>query len=137
MSAGAVAGIGVDLVDVGRVASLLARRHGAEERLFTAAEREYCRGFASADERFAARFAAKEAVGKALGTGVLDFAEIEVTGGGRPGVRLAGRTAAAASERGIGALELSLTHTATHAAAIVVALTVDRTPAERSAQGGT
>lgn len=129
-------GVGVDLVDVRRVADLLARRRGAEERLFTAAERAYCRGFASADERFAARFAAKEAVGKALGTGVLDFAEIEVTGGGRPGVRLAGRTAAAAAERGIGGLEISLTHTPTHAAAIVVAVAAGGIPTQHSAQGG-
>ncbi|MBM3146956.1 MAG: holo-ACP synthase [Actinobacteria bacterium] len=134
---GAVVGVGVDLVDVARVAGLLARRRGAEERLFTAGERSYCRGCAASGERFAARFAAKEAVGKALGTGVLDFREIEVLGGGRPSVRLAGRTALAAGERGVAAVEISLTHTATYAAAIAVALAAGMTLPERSPEGGT
>jgi holo-[acyl-carrier protein] synthase len=117
-----VVGIGIDLVDVDRVAGLLERRRTAEVRLFTDDERAYCRAASPAAQRFAARFAAKEAVGKALGTGVVAWREIEVTGGGRPYVRLAGRTAQAASDLGVRRVELSLTHTAAHAAAVAVAV---------------
>lgn len=117
-----VVGIGVDLVDVDRVAGLLERRRTAEARLFTDDERTYCRAASPSAQRFAARFAAKEAVGKALGTGVVAWREIEVTGGGQPHVRLAGRTAQAASDLGVRRVELSLTHTAAHAAAVAVAV---------------
>jgi holo-[acyl-carrier protein] synthase len=115
-------GIGIDLVDVDRVAGLLARRPEAEERLFTEDERAYCRGFSAAMERFAARVAAKEAVGKALGTGIIVWREIEVVGGGRPRVRLYGRTADAARHLGIARVDLSLTHTAGQAAAVATAV---------------
>ncbi len=86
---GDIAGVGVDLVEVARLRALLERRPAAEERLFTPAERDYCRGFTDPAPRLAARFAAKEAVGKALGTGVIVFREIEVEGGGRRGRRCA------------------------------------------------
>lgn len=115
-------GIGIDLVDVSRIAGLLARRPAAEERLFTADERTYCRGYAAAAERFAARVAAKEAVGKALGTGIISWQEIEVVGGGRPLVRLRGRTAEAARHLGVARVDLSLTHTAGQAAAVALAV---------------
>ena len=120
-------GIGIDLVEVDRVAGLLARRPAAEERLFTQDERAYCRGFSAASERFAARVAAKEAVGKALGTGIIAWREIEVVGGGRPRVLLHGRTADAARRLGIGRVDLSLTHTARQAAAVALAVPGPRT----------
>jgi holo-[acyl-carrier protein] synthase len=119
-------GIGIDLVDVGRVASLLERLPAAEGRLFTEGERAYCHGFAAAGERFAARVAAKEAVGKALGTGIISWREIEVVGGGRPSVRLTGRTEEAARQLGIRHIDLSLTHTASQAAAVALALSGPR-----------
>ena len=78
-----IAGVGVDLTEVERLRGLLERRPAAAERLFTPAELAYCRGFSDPVPRLAARFAAKEAVGKALGTGVIVFLEIEVEGGGR------------------------------------------------------
>jgi holo-[acyl-carrier protein] synthase len=117
----ALAGVGVDLVDVARVRSLLARHSAAEKRLFTDAERRYCRGFGDPVPRFAARVAAKEAVGKALGTGILVWREVEVASGGRPAVRLHGRTAAAARARGVLKVDLSLSHTDTQAIAVAVA----------------
>jgi len=121
---GDLAGVGVDLIDVARLRALLERRPAAEERLFTRAERDYCRGFSDPAPRLAARFAVKEAVGKALGTGVIAFQEIEVEGGGRqrPQVRLHGATAAAARRLGIQRVEVSLSHTAAQAAAVAAAV---------------
>lgn len=125
MSVGALVGIGIDTVEVPRVGRLLARFPAAEERLFTAGECAYCRGFADPLPRLAARLASKEAVAKALGTGIIDWREIEVVGGGRPTVRLHGATAAAAHERGVGRVELSLSHTAAQAVAVAVAIKED------------
>jgi holo-[acyl-carrier protein] synthase len=124
---GDLAGVGVDLIDVARLRALLERRPSAEERLFTRAERDYCRSFSDPAPRLAARFAAKEAVGKALGTGVIVFQEIEVEDGGRqrPQVRLHGATAAAARRLGIQRVEVSLSHTAAQAAAVAAAVKED------------
>ena len=121
---GDLAGVGVDLIDVARLRALLERRPAAEERLFTRAERDYCRGFSDPAPRLAARFAVKEAVGKALGTGVIAYQEIEVEGGGRqrPQVRLHGATATAARRLGIQRIEVSLSHTAAQAAAVAAAV---------------
>lgn len=121
----ALIGIGVDTVEVPRMDRLLARRPAAEERLFTAGEREYCRRFADPAQRLAARFASKEAVAKALGTGIIDWHEIEVVGGGRPTVRLHGATAATAADLGVSRVELSLSHTAAQAVAVAVAIKED------------
>jgi holo-[acyl-carrier protein] synthase len=119
-----IAGVGIDLTEVARLRALLERRPAAAERLFTPAELQYCRGFADPVPRLAARFAVKEAVGKALGTGVIVFLEIEVEGGGRqrPQVRLHGATAAAARGLGIQRVEVSLSHTAAQAAAVAAAV---------------
>jgi len=119
-----VAGVGVDLVEVSRLRDLLARRPAAQERLFTAQEVACCAGHRDPTARLAARFAAKEAVGKALGTGVVVWREIEIVGGGRqrPHVRLHGTTADAARRRGVTGIELSLSHTAVHAVALAAAL---------------
>ena len=119
-------GVGVDAIEVSRVRRLLGRLPAAEERLFTAQEREYCRRYADPVPRLAARFASKEAVAKALGTGVIDWQEIEVVGGGRPAVRLHGATAMAAGHLGITRIELSLTHTAGQAIAVAAALKEDQ-----------
>jgi len=119
-------GVGVDAIEVSRVRRLLDRLPAAEERLFTAQEREYCRRYADPVPRLAARFASKEAVAKALGTGVIDWQEIEVVGDGRPAVRLHGATAMAAGHLGITRIELSLTHTAGQAIAVAAALKEDQ-----------
>ena len=117
--------IGIDIVDVPRFRDLLARRPLITERLFTPGERAYAESRADPAERLAARFAAKEAVMKALGAGFGDvaFRDMEVVRdpGGKPGVRLSGRAAARAERAGVTGWHLSLSHTATSAVAVAVA----------------
>ena len=118
--------IGIDIVDVPRFRALLARRPSIAERLFTPAERAYAESRADPAERLAARFAAKEAVMKALGAGFGDvgFRDMEVVraSGGKPGVRLSGRAADRARRAGVTGWHLSLSHTATSAVAVAVAV---------------
>lgn len=116
--------IGLDLVDVGRFADALARHPRLEERLFTSAEIAYCGGRGRPVLHFAARFAAKEAVGKLLGTGVLCWRDIEVVGGpgAAPVVRLSGATAQRAAELGVAEMRVSLSHVDSLAGACVVAV---------------
>ena len=108
--------VGADLVDVGRLERML-REHGDRQgELFTAAELTYCAGKRRRGEHLAARFAAKEAVLKAFGTGVsqrMRFTEIEVVNerSGRPRVRLLGSVAAFAERHGLSQLDVSLSHT--------------------------
>ena len=124
-----VLGTGIDLTDVDRIRHMLAE-HGERfvSRCFTAAERAYCeQSTRRRAEHYAARFAAKEAVLKALGTGLRDgitWTDIEVTRSdtGQPGIELAGRAAMRAARLGIGAWQVSLSHTAGTAAAVVIAL---------------
>ena len=119
-----VTGVGVDAVEVARVRRLLERLPRACGRLFSDHERAYCDGFADPFPRYAARFAAKEAVGKALGIGIIGFVwrEIEVLSGGKPRVALHGRVAAVARRLGVSRVELSLSHTAGMAYAMAVAV---------------
>lgn len=118
-------GLGIDAVEVERFRRVLARRPGLAARLFTEAELAYAGRAADPAERLAARFAAKEAVLKALGVGLgaADFKEIEVARapGGEPSLRLHGRAAALAQRRGVRAWHVSLTHTVAGAAAVAVA----------------
>jgi hydroxyethylthiazole kinase-like uncharacterized protein yjeF len=106
--------IGLDLVEVERFRRALGRHPALESRLFTLAEISYCRVRAKPVLHFAARFAAKEAVGKLLGTGIVSWQEIEVLGdlpeGGPTRVTLGGRTAKAAEELGLTDLQVSLSH---------------------------
>lgn len=113
---------GFDLVEVGRLRSALERHPGLWERVFTDAEAEYCRGRGDPVRSLAARFAAKEAVGKLLGTGVLAWREIEITADPAPRADLSGRTAARAASLGIARIAVSLTHTDTMAGATAVAV---------------
>jgi holo-[acyl-carrier protein] synthase len=121
-----VIGIGVDMVDVDRVQAIMQRRgEQFTRRAFTDAEREYCSRCQCPERRFAARFAAKEAVMKALGRGWfqgLPFREIEVTrdAQGRPGVHLTGQTADLARRRGVAGIHLSITHEQRAAIAFVI-----------------
>ena len=121
--------VGVDLIEIERIRRALTR-YGDEfkERCFTRAEREYCDSKPNPPQHYAGRFAAKEAVGKALGSGVyFTWKEIEIRGRPKPGVHLAGRTAAWAGRMGAGRIELSMTHSRELAAA--VAVVVDETSA--------
>jgi holo-[acyl-carrier protein] synthase len=118
--------IGIDLIEIGRVARALDRYPGFKERCFTEAERAYCDSRPNPAQHYAARFAGKEAVGKALGSGVyFTWREIEIRGRPKPGVHLSGRTAAWAERVEAGAIELSMTHSRELAAAIAVALPRD------------
>jgi len=122
---GHVRGIGVDAVDVVRFRAVVARRPGILGRLFTETERAYAARSRDPGPRLAARFAAKEAVLKALGVGVgaAGFRDVEVVRGegGAPGLALSGRAAALSASRGVRRWHVSLTHTDTLAVASVVA----------------
>ena len=127
---GSLAGIGVDVVDVARFRAILARRPGFAARYFTEVERADARRSADPTESLAARFAAKEAVMKALGTGLGGFAltEVEVRRSvgdgatdGVPSLVLHGAAAALAARKQAGPFHISLTHTTEVAIAFVVA----------------
>ena len=119
-------GVGVDLVEVARIRA--ARQRWGDrllKRLFTEGELGYSLDSAQADQRLAARFAAKEAFLKALGTGLslgARWREIEVVsdGGGPPMLRLTGRSAEIFRSRGIARSFLSLSHGTDSAVALVV-----------------
>ncbi|HUY22710.1 MAG TPA: holo-ACP synthase [Acidimicrobiales bacterium] len=121
-----VRGIGVDAVDVGRFRRVLERRPALVTRLFTESEQAYARRARDPGARLAARFAAKEAVLKALGVGIgaAAFREVEVVRGpeGEPRVQLWGRAASLAAGRGVDGWHVSLTHTDALAVASVVAV---------------
>jgi holo-[acyl-carrier protein] synthase len=103
--------IGVDLIEIERVRRALERYPGFRDRCFTLDEQAYCDSRANPAQHYAARFAAKEAVGKALGSGVLfTWREVEIRGRPRPGVALSGRTKAWADRLGAGTIDLSMSH---------------------------
>lgn len=118
------AAVGVDVVDVGRFRSVLRRRTGLLQRLFTPSEREHAGRFADPVPHLAARFAAKEAVMKALGVGIggFGFSDVEVTRrpSGRPGLCLTGAASRVAGEMRAGSASLSMSHTGDVALAVVV-----------------
>ncbi len=120
-----ILGIGIDLTPVSRMAEAMARHPDRlEAKLFTDGERAYCRARADAAQHFAARFAAKEALLKALKVPPgLSWHELEVVcdEGGAPRLELHGEAARAASSAGVARLHLSITHAADQALAFVVA----------------
>jgi holo-[acyl-carrier protein] synthase len=113
--------VGIDLIEIDRVRRTLARYPAFRERCFTDAERAYCDSRPDPPQHYAARFAGKEAVGKALGSGVrFTWREIEIAGRPKPGVRLSGRTLAWAERVRAGEVDLSMTHSRGLAAAVAV-----------------
>lgn len=117
--------VGTDLIEIERIRRSL-ERPGFRDRCFTPAEQEYCDGKRNAAESYAARFAGKEAVGKALGCGVrFTWKEIEIVGRPKPTVRLFGRTAAWATRVGAGEIDLSLTHGREIAVAVALVMPAD------------
>lgn len=122
-----VFGIGIDVVEVARIAAAI-DRHGEPfmARLFTAAERAYCDSKSVPALYYAARFAAKEAVSKALGTGIgrhASWLDLEVVhdANGAPQLVLGATAAAFARDRGIIDIKISLTHARHYAAAVAIA----------------
>jgi holo-[acyl-carrier protein] synthase len=121
-----VIGVGTDVIEIARIAQSI-DRFGDRflDRVFTPREIAYCRRKKNAAESFAARFAAKEAGAKALGTGIsqgVSWLELEVNreSGGRPTLQLTGRAAQRAGRLGIAGISLSLTHGKDIALAVVV-----------------
>lgn len=121
-----IIGSGIDLVEIARIQQSM-DRFGQRflNRIFTAAEQAYCLRKRNAAESFAARFAAKEAAAKALGTGIshgVGWLEIEVVRApsGKPDVRFLGRAAQLAARLGARNAALSLTHTTGMAMASVL-----------------
>jgi len=133
--------VGVDLVDVKRLRRLLAEHPDRHEELFTAAEIDYCRGKRRSEEHLAARFAAKEAVLKAFGTGIsqrMRWTEVEVLNerSGRPRVRLRGSVASFAERHGLSQLDVSLSHTEGMALAHAVSVWRRCAPSEPPSAAG-
>lgn len=107
----AVLGVGIDAIEIDRFAAALERRPRLAERCFTEAEAAYCLSRKFPPQHFAARFAAKEAVGKALGIGMTRWREVEVVRGrGAPTIALHGRYAGRAEQLGVTRVHVSLTH---------------------------
>ena len=118
-----ILGIGVDILEVGRMERAL-KQPGFKEKTFTQDEIAYCEGDNSV-ESYAARFAAKEALGKALGTGILpgQLQQVEVLTDektGAPRLHLMGQLRVAALTRQVERVHVSLSHTAENAIAQVL-----------------
>lgn len=129
-----VAGLGVDIVEIERMKAALERSPHMRERAFSEEERAYCDKKAKPEVHYALRFAAKEAVLKALGTGFsgMKFTDVEVGKDrhGRPIPILHGRAAEIAKEKGIIEMHLSLSFTHTVGVASAVAVTEENMPAK-------
>ncbi len=116
--------VGVDLIEIARIRRALERYPSFRERCFTDAERAYCDSRPNPAESYAGRFAAKEAVGKALGFGVaraFAWRDIEIVGRPKPAVRLSGRLAEWGERIGARELDLSMTHGRDVAMAVCIA----------------
>jgi holo-[acyl-carrier protein] synthase len=121
-----IIGLGVDIAEVPRVQAAI-ERHGQRflDRVFTPSEIEYCERFKNKFERYAGRFAAKEAGMKALGTGWrrgIRWVDLEVVRerSGRPTISLAGEAAKIAGQLGVKNISVSITHTEAQALAQVI-----------------
>ena len=121
-----VIGLGTDLIEIARIAQSF-DRFGERflRRIYTPGEIAYCLGKRSSAESLAARFAAKEAAAKALGTGIsrgVGWLDLEVARepSGKPTMRLTGRAAEIATALGVARISLSLTHSKDIALAVVI-----------------
>ncbi len=120
-----ILGIGTDLIEVERVMEKMEKKAGFKELVFSPHEIAYCEAMAFRYEHYAARFAAKEAFLKAIGTGWRSgtaFNEIEIYNDaeGKPGIRFLGNTATTIEKLNTGKIFVSLSHLKTVAHAIVI-----------------
>lgn len=120
-----IAGLGIDMVEVERVAAKIDKESGFRELVFSRREINYCETKKNKFEHYAARFAAKEAFYKAMGTGWMNetsFNEIEVINDhkGKPELVLLGKTSEIISRTGIRNIFVSLSHLKTMAIAVVI-----------------
>ncbi len=121
-AAGGIPGLGIDLIEIGRVEAALRRRPRLADRLFRPAELAACEARSRPGRHLAVRFAAKEAAIKALGGGCSPY-EIEVSAEPAPELVLHGRAGDLARRHGV-ALRVSMTHSRESAAAVVIAAPV-------------
>jgi holo-[acyl-carrier protein] synthase len=124
-----IKGIGVDIVEIGRIERAVEnKKERFLNRIYTPTEQEYCRSKPRPYRHFAARFAAKEAVSKALGTGKrsMRWTDIEVCrdSKGRPFIKLTGGAAARAHDQGVADVAISLSFNRDNAVASAVAIGV-------------
>ncbi len=116
--------VGTDILEIDRFRRVLERRPGLREKVFTEAEVSYCESKADSVPHFAARFCAKEAFSKAIGTGVREFSmsEVEVVRNdlGKPRIELSGRAYKIASDLAVKDVEVSISHSDLFAVAVVV-----------------
>ena len=128
-------GLGVDRVEIARMRKIVKRSPAFVEKIYSAAERAYCDGHTHPEVHYATRFAAKEAVLKALGTGFsggihpLDV-EVRRTAKGRPYVVLTGRAREVAREQNVREIPISLSFTHTDAVACAMAITDESVAAQ-------
>ena len=121
-----IIGLGVDIAEVPRIKAAIERRgQPFLRRVYTPNEIAYCESFKNKFERYAGRFAAKEATMKALGTGWrggIRWVDLEVVRqqSGRPTIALAGEAAKIAAALGVRRISVSITHTASQALAQVI-----------------
>jgi len=120
-----VTGIGIDMIETKRIEEKIVKESGFREKVFSKNEIDYCEGKAHKYEHYAARFAAKEAFFKALGTGWKNgtsFNEIEISNeeSGKPEIVFLSETANTIQDMAIGKISVSLSHLKDIAAAVVV-----------------
>ncbi|MCB5257099.1 MAG: holo-ACP synthase [Candidatus Cloacimonadaceae bacterium] len=121
-----IVGIGTDIVEISRIDRLLEKNPRFVDKVYSPAEIDYCSTKASPAQSYAARFAAKEALMKALGTGWdqdVSWQDIEIVNDtkGKPAIRLCGKAKELAVHKGIMAIHLSLSHEKHYAVASVIA----------------
>lgn len=118
-------GVGTDIVEIERLKKIVERTPKMLQRVFTAEEIKYCEKKGNMMQSFAARFAAKEAILKAVGTGIVGFSwtdmDISNLKSGKPVVTLSGRMAKFAEKNGITKVEISFSHVEETAVAFAVA----------------
>ncbi|MFT3826164.1 MAG: holo-ACP synthase [Chitinophagaceae bacterium] len=120
-----ITGVGIDIIEVERVAASIGKESGFRELVFSPYEIAYCEAKANKYEHYAARFAAKEALFKALGTGWprnTAFHEVEINNDeiGKPYIVLLGETAHTLSHLNLQKVHVSLSHIKTTATAIII-----------------
>ena len=121
-----IAGVGVDIVEIARMERAVTRTESFAARVFTPKEIAYCGTGKLCFQRFAARFAVKEAVSKALGITWSDAipwtdAEVDMEPSGKPFVRMTGRAADRMAKLGVTSIHISITHSGGYAVAMAVA----------------
>ena len=118
-------GIGTDIIEISRIKAVMEKDIGFREKIFTEGEIRYCETMKHKFENYAARFSAKEAFMKAIGTGWrfgIRFADIDVYHDeyGKPLIRLSGKAEELAKKEGISKIHVSLTHVRELANAVVI-----------------